>query len=225
MEAGVAREPQCGRTVSRPPLTKSGRRSSYRMPPSSARMRSSVGGWLLKSDISPPPVNGLMMNMCAVAGLASSGTRFDDRVDLPQRVGQPVRVARDLRAAGVGRELARSRDRHLDQHRGDRRQDDRRQQRDRIVAAIAAVVAAAVAAEHRRQLRRVRAANMIAAAIVAATELMRMSRCFTCASSCAMTPSSSWSLRICRIPSVAATAACEGFRPVANAFGDGSGMM
>ena len=27
------------------------------------------------------------------------------------------------------------------------------------------------------------------------------------------------------IPSVAATAACEGFRPVANAFGDGSGMM
>ena len=70
-----------------------------------------------------------------------------------------------------------------------------------------------------------RAAIMIAAAIVAATELIRMSRCFTCASSCAMTPSSSCSLSTCRIPSVAATAACGGLRPVANAFGDGSGMM
>ena len=32
---------------------------------------------LLKSDIRPPPENGLTMNMCAVAGLASSGTRLD----------------------------------------------------------------------------------------------------------------------------------------------------
>ena len=38
-----------------------------------------------------------------------------------------------------------------------------------------------------------RATNMIAAAIVAAIVLIRMSRCFTCASSCAMTPSSSLS--------------------------------
>ena len=66
---------------------------------------------------------------------------------------------------------------------------------------------------------------MMAAASVAATELVRMSRFFTCASSCAMTPSSSCSLSTLRMPSVAATAACEGFRPVANAFGDGSGMM
>ena len=36
-----------------------------------------------------------------------------------------------------------------------------------------------------------RATIMMAAATVAATELMRISRCFTCASSCAMTPSSS----------------------------------
>ena len=122
-------------------------------------MRSSVGGWLLKSDINPAPVNGLMMNMCAVAGLASSGTLLRHGVDLLQRVDQPVRVAGDLRPAGVGGELARSRDRHLDQHRGDRRQDDRREQRDRVVAAIAAVVAAAVAAEHRRELRHARATS------------------------------------------------------------------
>ena len=29
---------------------------------------------------------------------------------------------------------------------------------------------------------------------------------------------------VCRMPSVAATAACCGLRPVANAFGDASGM-
>ena len=69
-----------------------------------------------------------------------------------------------------------------------------------------------------------RATIMIAAPIVAATELIRMSRCFTCDSSCAMTPSSCDSLSTRRMPSVAATAACDGFRPVANAFGDGSGM-
>ena len=126
------------------------------MPPSSARMRSSVGGWLLKSAMSPPPVNGFMMNMCAVAGLASSGTRLRDRFDLAQRVGEPVRIAGDLRAARVGGELARPRDRRLDQHRGERRQDDHRDQRDRIVAAIAIVVAPAVAAEHRRVLRHLR---------------------------------------------------------------------
>ena len=65
---------------------------------------------------------------------------------------------------------------------------------------------------------------MIAAAIVAATELIRMSRCLTCASSWASTPSSSSSLSICRMPSVAATAACFGLRPVANAFGEAWGM-
>ncbi len=32
---------------------------------------------MLKSDPIPPPENGLMMNMCAVAGLASSGTARD----------------------------------------------------------------------------------------------------------------------------------------------------
>ena len=65
---------------------------------------------------------------------------------------------------------------------------------------------------------------MMAAATVAATELMRMSRCFTCASSCAITPSSSWSSNSRMMPSVAATAAWLGLRPVANAFGDASGI-
>ena len=46
---------------------------------------------------------------------------------------------------------------------------------------------------------------------------------FTCASSCAITPSSSSSFISERIPSVAATAACWGFRPVANAFGESPG--
>ncbi len=48
---------------------------------------------------------------------------------------------------------------------------------------------------------------MMAAASVAATELIKMSRCFTCASSCAITPSSSSSVMIRSTPSVAATAA------------------
>ena len=50
-----------------------------------------------------------------------------------------------------------------------------------------------------------------------------MSRCLTCASSWPSTPSSSSSVSIRRMPSVAATAACSGLRPVANAFGDGIG--
>ena len=40
-------------------------------------MRCSVGGWVLNMLSSPPAENGLMMNMCAVAGFASSGICFD----------------------------------------------------------------------------------------------------------------------------------------------------
>ena len=71
----------------------------------------------------------------------------------------------------------------------------------------------------------VRETIMMVAAIVAAMVLVRMSRFFTCASSCAITPSSSLSLSTCMMPCVAATAACDGLRPVAKALGDGSGMM
>ncbi len=43
----------------------------------SAWIRCSVGGCVLNMLSSPPAENGLMMNMCAVAGLASSGICFD----------------------------------------------------------------------------------------------------------------------------------------------------
>ncbi|MNR16820.1 hypothetical protein D3C85_1334490 [compost metagenome] len=62
----------------------------------------------------------------------------------------------------------------------------------------------------------------IAPAIVAAMVEVRMSRCFTCASSCAITPRSSRSDSTRRMPVVAATAACSGLRPVAKAFGASS---
>ena len=64
-----------------------------------------------------------------------------------------------------------------------------------------------------------RARNMIAIAMAAATDEIRMSRCRTCEISCASTPrSSSWFTTWSR-PWVTATAACSGLRPVANAFG------
>ena len=59
----------------------------------------------------------------------------------------------------------------------------------------------------------------IAPAIVALMVEIRMSRCLTCASSCAITPRNSRSLSSCTMPVVAATAACCGLRPVANALG------
>ena len=65
---------------------------------------------------------------------------------------------------------------------------------------------------------------MIAAAIVAATELMRMSRCLHVRELVRDHAFELGSLSTRRIPSVAATAACAGLRPVANAFGDASGM-
>ena len=60
-------------------------------------------------------------------------------------------------------------------------------------------------------------------AIVALMVEIRMSRCCTWASSCAITPRSSRGVSRRRIPVVAATAACSGLRPVAKAFGCGSG--
>ena len=64
----------------------------------------------------------------------------------------------------------------------------------------------------------------IAPAMVALMVLMRMSRCLTWASSCAITPRSSRSLNTLRMPVVAATAACSGLRPVANALGAASSI-
>ena len=63
------------------------------------------------------------------------------------------------------------------------------------------------------------ASMVIAPARDAATVDMRISRCSTCESSWASTPSSSCLLRIRRIPVVTATALCSGFLPVAKALG------
>ena len=89
-----------------------------------------------------------MMNMWAVAGLASSGTRRAVASIFLQRVHQAGRRAGNRGAAGVGGELARPRDRGLDQHRGERREDDRREQGDGVRAAVVAVARAAE--EHRK---------------------------------------------------------------------------
>ena len=119
-----------------------------------------------------------MMNMCAVAGLASSGIACDAASIFLSALDQAVGTAGDGRAAGVGVELARPRDGRLNQHRGDRRQDDRREQRDRIGASPVVVAPPPKNIANRDII-------MMAAASVAATELVRMSRCLTCASSCA----------------------------------------
>ena len=67
--------------------------------------------------------------------------------------------------------------------------------------------------------------NEIAVAIAAATEPIRMSRCLTCISSCAITPSTSSGGSVCRSPCVAQTTACFGPRPVANALGCAAGEI
>ena len=61
--------------------------------------------------------------------------------------------------------------------------------------------------------------NEIAVAIAAATDPIRMSRCFTCMSSWAITPSTSSRVSEESRPWVAHTTALSGLRPVANAFG------
>jgi hypothetical protein len=68
------------------------------------------------------------------------------------------------------------------------------------------------------------ASMLMAPAMVAATVEIRTSRLRTWESSWASTPSSSASFMIRRMPSVTATAACCGLRPVAKAFGWGDGM-
>ncbi len=69
------------------------------------------------------------------------------------------------------------------------------------------------------------ATKVITPAMVAATELMRVSLFLTWDSSWAITASSSSLSRILMIPVVAATAAWEGFLPVAKALGMGVSTM
>ena len=61
-------------------------------------------------------------------------------------------------------------------------------------------------------------------ATAAAMVAMRMSRLRTWESSCARTPSSCLGVRMRRMPSVTATAAWVGLRPVAKALGVAEGM-
>jgi hypothetical protein len=65
----------------------------------------------------------------------------------------------------------------------------------------------------------------MAPAMLAATVMVSVSRFFTCASSCAMTPAISSRLSERSRPVVAATAAFSGLRPVAKAFGWSVSMM
>jgi hypothetical protein len=64
-----------------------------------------------------------------------------------------------------------------------------------------------------------RARNVMLIPMPAATEEIRMSRLATREISWARTPRSSRSSKSCRMPRVTETAACSGFRPVANALG------
>ena len=59
----------------------------------------------------------------------------------------------------------------------------------------------------------------IAPAMVAVIVMISVSRFLMCASSCAITPATSSRDIMLSRPVVAATAACSGSRPVANAFG------
>ena len=51
---------------------------------SSLAIRSSIGGWVLKRERTPPPLNGLTMNICAVEGFASMGIRWAAISSLPK---------------------------------------------------------------------------------------------------------------------------------------------
>ncbi|MNN35823.1 hypothetical protein D3C81_1496870 [compost metagenome] len=73
-------------------------------------------------------------------------------VDLVQRAGQRLRVAADLGTAAVGLELARTRDRHLDQ-RGRQRRQDRHCDAGDGIGAVAVLVAAAEEHRHVGQRR------------------------------------------------------------------------
>ena len=132
--------------------------------------------------------NGLMMKAFSCAGFTfSSGSAWRRRRSsrAPGRSGSPV--PSNCGATGVGLVLARPRDRHLDQPGGERGEDQHaRARRSRR--------AGRRRRHHRRTARstsRMRAMNVIAIATAAATDPMRMSRCFTCAISWASTPLSS----------------------------------
>ena len=101
----------------------------------------------------PPPVNGFTMNMWAVAGFASSGTRLETASILRSASARPYGVPAMLGAAGISSKLSRPGDGHLNQKRGKRRQNYHREQRDRIVSALAILATTAVATKQRGEVR------------------------------------------------------------------------
>ena len=158
--------------------------------------------------------------MCAVAGLALSGTRFASPSIFLKGISKAIRIAHNPGSARIRQKLPRARNFRLNQHRSYRCHDHGRQQSHRV-GSFTITTATPPKAINLAML----AIIIIAASIVAATELIKISLCLTFASSCAITPSSSRSSSRLTMPSVAATAAYSRSRPVANAFGEAVGIM
>jgi hypothetical protein len=55
---------------------------------SSLAIRSSIGGWVLKRERTPPPLSGLTMNIWAVEGLASMGIRWAATSNFPRALAK-----------------------------------------------------------------------------------------------------------------------------------------
>ena len=92
---------------------------------SSLAIRSSIGGWVLKRERTPPPLNGLTMNIWAVEGLASMGIRWAAIFQLPQSLCQGKRMA-EMGSALIGQIFPGTGNRHLNQHGRNRGKDRKR---------------------------------------------------------------------------------------------------
>ena len=154
--------------------------------PSRRWMRCSIGGCVLKSAVIPRPENGFMMNMWAVAGFAFIGTRRTPDSIFRKASASPYGLPTIWAAP---RSAANSRDREMAAW------ISMADTGARMIVAISAIGFELPRLSRPPKPPKI-AANwailatiVIVAATVAATELMRMSRCFTCDSSCAMTPS------------------------------------
>ena len=173
-------------------------------------------GWVANSRSWPKACSGLMMNICALAGLRSAATlstRPARRSILPSaeasHSGWP-QISAPSRSASYSRE----RDRHLHQTRRHRRKDHHRQRADKAHRPLALFV--------RREPPKKKpkfASIEIAPAKVAVTVIRSVSRCRIWASSCATTPATSSGVRAFSSPRVTATPAFCGSRPVAKALG------
>ena len=133
------------------------------------------------------------------------GQAVHARGDLAQRRGQRARAAGDERGAAVGDELAVARQGHHEEERDD--VDDERDEDDDEDAGAVVVVAVPPPPKRKPNCRIIAATEAKNEAIV----MIITSRFLTCASSCAMTPSSSAGESRFMIPVVAQTVAlfCE----------------